>query len=293
MISRGTIIAGLLVLELAIICEAVIAVQGGGQPFHHSVAQAATGGRLAEGGEHRVFDGGAHPALTVDIGYADLTIVARAGSQIDVALSRSHGLFQAREPIEAEKDGDTVRITATDEPGWTVGDSRMVTVLVPADTQVTVVKGGDIKASGLRAASSFNSVGDGTVTVEDYNAPSLHATSNGRISLVEVVAARLDATSGDGRVEGSGLQVRNGSIESDGRVTLGFASGTDTVINAETDDGKVSASGFAAGASSVTSKGDSDNSDDDASSQTVRVGAGDGRLDVHTSDGNIRLTQEG
>jgi hypothetical protein len=290
MISRGTIIAGLLVLELAIICEAVIAVQGGGQPFHHSVAQAATGGRLAEGGAHQIFDAGVHPALTVDIGYADLTIVAHEGSQIDVSLSRSHGLFQAREPIEAQKDGDTVRITAADDAGWTVGDSRMVTVLVPPDTQVNVVKGGDIKATGLRAESSFNSVGDGTVTVEDYNAPSLHATSDGRISLSDVVATRLDATSDDSRIEGSGLQVRNGSIEADGRVTLGFASGTDTVINADTDDGKVSDSGFAAGASMATSK---NNGDDDASSETVRAGAGEGTLDVHTSDGNIHLTQEG
>ncbi|MBD5654583.1 MAG: DUF4097 family beta strand repeat protein, partial [Candidatus Eremiobacteraeota bacterium] len=117
------------------------------------------------------------------------------------------------------------------------------------------------------------------------------ASSDGRILLQQIVAARLDATSSDGHVEASALNVRDGSIESDGHVTLGFASGADTMVNAETSDGKVNVSGFTA-ASPFEPQRSSDD-DNDSASQTVRVGAGEGHLSVHANDGNINLTQEG
>jgi DUF4097 and DUF4098 domain-containing protein YvlB len=107
------------------------------------------------------------------------------------------------------------------------------------------------------------------------------------------VATRIDASSDDGRVEGTGLQVHDGTIESsNGRVTLGFAPGTDTVVNAETSNGSVRVSGFASSAVPATHSSDDDD-DDTPSARTVRIGAGTGRLDVHSSDGNITLNQEG
>jgi len=107
----------------------------------------------------------------------------------------------------------------------------------------------------------------------------------------QIVATRIDATSSDGRVVGTGLQVRDGTVESDDSVTLGFAAGSDTLVNAQTDDGKVRLSGFDASKAGTEHK--SDDGDDDSASQTVRVGAGDGHFDVHSSDGNINLAQEG
>jgi len=217
MIPRGTIIAALLVVELAISGEAVVALHGGQSA--PSSAQRADGGasglRLAEGGPHQIFDAGAHPVLTVDIGNADLTILASKVSQMDVSVSAStaYGILRATAPITARKDGETIRI-ATTRDRWSMGDDRMVTVLVPPETQVTVVNAGDIKANGLRADGSFNSIGNGSVTVGDYDAPALHvAASNGHIFLHQIVASSLDATSSNGRVEGTGLQVRDGSVD--------------------------------------------------------------------------------
>jgi hypothetical protein len=295
MISRGTIIAGLVVLELAVLGEIGVALHGGQAPpwsTQRTDAETASFPHLVEGGPHKTFATGGHPAVTVDIGYADLTIVTGNVSQIDVALSRSRdvGFLRSRAPITAREDGETIRIAATDEPGWSTGDDRMLTVVVPPETQVTVVNAGDIRANGLRAESSFNSNGNGSVTIKDYDAPALHVTaSNGPISLHEIVAARLDATSGNDSIEGFGLQVRGGSVEASDRITLGFALGADTLVSAHTNDGKVNVSGFSAAASVHKSSGDNS---DDSSTESVRVGAGDGRLDVHTSDGNINLTQE-
>jgi len=295
MISRGTIIAALFVVELAIIGEAFIAIRGDrAAPFGPSVeAQALSGPHLVEDGPHEIFDAGAHPALTVDIGYADLTILTGKSSQIDVSLSgdTEFGMFRTKAPIAARQDGDTIRIATTSGHRWSMGDDRMVTVLVPPETRVTVVNAGDIRASGLRAEASFTSIGRGSVTVDDYDAPALQvSSSDGPIVLRRIVAPRLDATSSNDRVDGTALQVRDGTIESDGRVTLGFATGADTMVTAKTSDGKINVSGFSSDASGHPSSADDD---EDASSQTVRVGPGDGRLDVHASDGNITLAQEG
>jgi len=298
MISRGTLIAGLIVVELAILGEIVVAIQGGGQPAPPYVwrtdAEAAPGSQLIDGGPHQTFAAGAHPELTVDIGYADLTIVAANVPRIDISVSRGGELrfLRSTAPIAAQNDGDTISITTSGGRRWSTGDDRMVTVLVPPETKVTVINAGDIKAKGLRAEASFNSIGSGDVTIEDYDAPALSvATSNGRITLREVVATHLDATSRNDRVDAAGLRVRDGKVESDDHVNLGFATGSDALVNAETDDGKVYVSGLSAAAWVVTGKSNG-GSDDDSSSQTVRVGAGDGRFYVHTSDGNINLNSE-
>jgi hypothetical protein len=162
-----------------------------------------------------------------------------------------------------------------------------VTVLVPPNTAVTVVKAGDIKADGLRAEASFNSVGEGSITIDDFDGPALRASSKGPVTLHQIVTPHLDATSRDDAVEASALHVRDGSIESDDSVTLGFVAGSDTVVSAVTKDGKVNVSGFGADAA-----GD-ETTHDDSASQNVRVGDGSGHLYVHSNDGNIDITQQG
>jgi hypothetical protein len=287
--ARGTIIAALCVLELAILGEAGVATRGDALtqsraslpglpalPQHRAAAIAND--------SHQHFAVGAQPALTVDIGYADLTIVTGDAAQIDVDVrdSRDFGPFRARGPITASKTGDEVRIAAEHQRRWSMGDDRMVRVVVPPGTRVTVLSAGDITASGLRADASFRSVGNGTIAIDDYDARVLHvASSDGRIALHGVAAARLDATSTGSRIEATGLRVRDGEIRSDERISLGFAAGSDTLVTANAGDGNVDLSGF-----------DGSNAEDDASSRTVRVGAGNGRLDVHANDATIRLVRE-
>jgi DUF4097 and DUF4098 domain-containing protein YvlB len=121
------------------------------------------------------------------------------------------------------------------------------------------------------------------------------------LTLHDIVAPRFEATSSNGRVEGTALAVRDGRVESsNGRVTLGFSPRTDSTVTAATSNGKISldgltaTSGAAATSSAKTSSDDDDDDDDDSpQSQTVRIGAGSGRLDVHASNGNIKLSQEG
>ncbi len=295
MISRGTILAAILVAELAIVGTAIEAVRGDqiGPSFAPpAFAQLTHGSHLIEGGPHQIFDVGPHPSLSVDIGYADLTILSGKATQIDVSVSpsRDYGLFRSKAPITALADGQTVRIGKGSEHGFSTGDNRMVTIVVPEGTKVTVHHAGDIRANGLRAEASFTSLGNGFIRIEDYDGPILRlSATRGPVIMHEVAAERLDASARNDRVEGTALRVHDGSIESGDRVTLGFTSGTNTVVNADTDDGKITATGFDAGASVA---GTRKNDDDDSSTQTVRVGTGNGSLDVHTSDGSIHLVQE-
>jgi hypothetical protein len=304
MIPRGPLIVVLIVIELAILGGMVRAVRGGSpgpSVVEHADAPQAprVPGQFIEGGPHKTFETGAHPALIVDIGYADLTILARPGSQMDAGVSKSEmfGVFRATAPIAAQQDGSTLRIVKTHDDAFSIGDDRMVTVLVPPGTNVTVVNAGDIKVTGLRGNASIKGVGEGSVTVDDYDAPMLHVeTSNGHIYLHHVVAARLDADTSNGAIEGTGLQVHDGSVvTSNDHVSLGFAAGTDTLVNAETSNGTVRTAGFPASSATVGhgDAGDGDDDGDGPTSQTVRIGAGTGRLDVHSSNGDIDLSQEG
>ena len=294
-ISRNTIIAALVVIELAIVGEAVVAVRGG-QPTPLALRSDAGGiyaGRLTEDGPHRLFRTGARPALNVDIGYADLTIITGASAQVDVSVSasRDFGMFRSQGAITATEESGVIRVASNESRRWSTGDDRMVTVVVPRDTRVTVINAGDVKATGLRAEASFKSVGQGSITIEDFVAPALELTSSGPITMRRVAAARLDVTSKNDRIDGTSLQVRDGSIQADDALRLGFTSDSDSLISATTDGGKIRASGFT-GVAGASSAHPSAPANDDSSAQTVRIGAGTGRLDVHSNDGNIALFAE-
>jgi hypothetical protein len=311
MIPRGPLIVALIVVEIAILGGMVRAVSGGpsfpamtvtlpmapAAPAAPAGPFVATRDAFVESGPHKFFAAGPHPALYVDIGYADLTILAGSTAQIDASVSKStdFGPLRATAPITGRQSGDTVRIETRQSDGFSIGDNRMVTVLVPPGTSVNVLRAGDIRVTGMRGDASIKSVGNGHVTIDDYNAPTLRLeTSNGDISLNGVITGNLNVTTSNGSIDGTELQVRDGSVvTSNDSIRLGFAAGTNTVVTAETSNGSVHLFGFPAGTQAATHRSSDDDDDDDGASQTVRIGAGTGRLDVQASNGNIDLSQAG
>lgn len=268
MTNRSLILASIVTLEVLVVAGMVAAIRGGEvAKWVAPSTQAAVidGDRLVEGGDHRTFEAGAHPVLTVDIGYADLTIRAGEPGRFDASLSSGRTLsLGPAATIVARKDGDGLRIEKTSGAVLSAGDMRRVTVLVPPETRVEVGEAGEIEAYGLRGEASFNSVGNGKIRVEDFNAPRLHVeTSDGRIVLTDITTPHIEAIAKDGRIEGSVLSLRDGNIESDdGRIQLGFAPGADTLVSADGSDGSV---------------------------RTFKFGAGSGRLSVHADDGSVSI----
>jgi len=234
-----------------------------GSASQTAVAETGFGAHLVEDGPHRHFAVGAHPVLIVDIGYADLTIVVSKTVQIDASLraSSDYGPFRSRAPIAARKDGATIHVTSDDQNRLSSGDDRMVTIVVPSATQVTVVSAGDIKAADLRAETSIESVGTGSVTLEDFraNAPCLNRERRHR--------------PGSNFIRS--LLVRDGRVQTRDRITLRFAPGTNTLVSATTRDGSVSVSGNAG-----------------PPSRQLRLGTGGGHLDVLSRSGDINLDED-
>jgi hypothetical protein len=311
MVQRPTLIAVLIGVEVAIVAGMFGAVRGGWGPSPFVFSGAGVPGT----GRDWTFAAGPHPAVTVAIGHADLTIETRPGPQIAVTVVPGVEIHSSG-PISARDDGGTIRVTAADAGGAShfYVDDRNVHVIVPPETRVIVEQAGDIDAGGLRAAASFESShgditirdfrgplsatsSDGRLEVSDADCPTLHvAASNGRVTLTRVAAAQIDATSSNGRVEGSALRLRDGRVSSsNGRVSLGFAGGADTTVSAASSNGRVHVSGFSEAPVTSAKRGDDDDVDDSGSSAAtmVRVGAGGGRLNVHASNGSIDLNQEG
>lgn len=300
MIQRGTLIAVLVGVEVALVAMMAQAISPGSQGTAHDAAMRNFHGPTGHGAAAYTFTAGAHPEVTVDIGYADLTVYRRnePGIAVDITASGWHGFGSSAPEISAKQDGAGVSVIAAESPGWTWGDDRMVTIAVPPGTRLNVQNAGNIKATGLRERATFKSVGNGAIVIEDFNGPALTvATSNGRVTLHNIIAPQLDAESSNGRVEGTALQVRDGRIDSsNGRVTLGFMPGTDTTVTAATSNGHINVSGFTVVPAKVvkhSADDDGDDDDDSPNAKTIRVGAGSGRLDVHTSNGSIYLNQEG
>jgi Putative adhesin len=311
MVPRATLIAVLVGVEVALVVAMAGAIRGGSLPATFGFPDRPAG--MRDAAPQWSFAVGPDPAVTIDIGHADLTIETQAGSHIAVAIVpgveiRSSG------PITARDDGGTIHITAADGSGPSsfYMDDRNVHVIVPPATRVVVESAGDIIAGGLRAAASFDSPhgfitvrdfrgeltatsADGHVEISNADCTSLHVvSSNGRVVLRQVAAAHIDASSFNGRVDGTGLQLRDGRVSSsNGRVSLGFTPNADTIVSAASSNGRVHLSGVTAVPGNQANTGDNEDDGDASSATRVRIGSGSGRLDVRASNGNIDLNQEG
>jgi hypothetical protein len=106
---------------------------------------------------------------------------------------------------------------------------------------------------------------------------------DGRVDLVDVRTAFLTVKTDDGHIEGTAIVARDGTIHADdGNVALSFGPGTNLTVGVTTD-----AAVTAAPPLQMVRAGDSDGE------REIRIGAGDGRLDIKTDDGSVSLAAAG
>jgi hypothetical protein len=322
MVPRATLIAVLIGVEVALLVGMVNAVQGRGMswfPVGMTAPDTAAGPQSGRRPRAYQFPAGAHPLVIVDAAGVDVVVETQAIPRINVVMheERSGPFTGTPQEISARDEGGTIHVTSDDVQQTHVFGREKLTlqIVAPPNTRITVTDAGDITLAGFRAATSLDSRdgaidvhdfrgdltasnSDGRIDVTDADCSTLQVSaSNGRLVLTHVNAAQVDASSSNGRVIGTAVQLRDGRVSSsNGRVSLGFAAGADTTVTAATSNGRINVSGFADGPASLVKTGgdDSDSDDDDApAAKTIRVGAGSGRLDVHTSNGSIDLSQEG
>jgi Putative adhesin len=320
MVPRSTLIAVLVGVEIALVVSMVNAVRGRGFTWFGPgvpMAQAGTSDTNTPRKPRTYqFPAGPNPAVVVDAAGVDVVLETRAVPQISVVMreQRTGPFFGKAQEITARDDGGTVHVTSDDVQQTHVFGSETLTlhIAAPANTRISVSDAGAITLAGFRAATSLDSrsgavdvrdfrgdltatTSQGRVDVSDADCSTLHvSSSDGRVVLRRVNAAQIDASSSNGRLEGSGLQLRDGTIAtSNGRVSLGFTRGTDATVTAGTSNGRVNVSGLEAMPAKYVRHGGDDSDDDSSAAKTVRIGTGSGKLDVHTSNGSIDLNQEG
>ena len=325
MVPRSRLIAVLIGVEIVLVLAMIDALRGGslhvftGGPLADLMPAAphfggnAAGTEAARGQRRFTFATSANPDVTVDAGDTDVTIVAQPENRVDDAVHHEVAGIAggSTSPVIARADGDRIHISGGHGLRWLVFgyEHSSVQIGVPAGARVTVAHAGSITASGLRNAASFTA-DNGTIRVSDFQgaltasssngrievasatSPTLHVeSSNGRIVLRDVIATHVDLSSSNGRIDGTGLRFHDGSVSGqNGRVALSFVHGTDATIVAESSNGHVNVAGASVQGGIASNDRDDDDKD---SSTTVRIGAGTGRLDVHSSNGSIDLTQEG
>lgn len=322
MVPRATLIAVLIGVEVAILVAMVNAVQGRGISWYPAAMTAPDTVAGPQAGHRQrtyQFPAGAHPAVVVNAAGVDVVVETAAVPQIRVVMheERTGPFFGKPQEISANDEGGTIHVTSDDVQQTHVFGHEQLTLQIsaPPNTRISVTDAGDITLTGFRAATSLDSrdgaievrdfrgdlsasSSDGHINVSDADCPTLQVSaSNGRLVLTHVSAARIDASSSNGKIVGTALQLRDGRLSSsNGRVSLGFAAGTDSTVTAATSNGHINVNGFVAAPAAFVKPGGTDSSSDDddtPSAKTVRVGAGSGRLDVHTSNGSIDLSQEG
>jgi hypothetical protein len=312
MISRSTVLGGLIVVELAIVGAAASALTGGGMsPYHgaHNVefgtpfgglhdARTATGSTALD----RTFVTGPAPRVVVDVGDVHVTVEAAGSPSVHVVETvLARGFISGKpEAVVAEQTPDGIRVHSTGDGSLHVmfGEfNHELHLIVPAAARLELATGGRIDAAGLRAKLIAHS-SDGSIHVRDHQADLDASTDSGRVELVDVQGKAIDASTRDGRIYltrvgadrltahsdsgrivGNGIRAVDGSLTTaDGRVIVSFTAGSDATAQVHTDDGEVRVAGFSS-------------TDSGASKRTVRLGSGRGRFEISTASGPITITQ--
>jgi Putative adhesin len=305
MISRSTVIGGLIVVELAIAGAAVglFANPVVAPPlfFGHPAApaEAAAPANVL----NKSFLAGPAPRVVITMPSIPVTVeVGNAPTvQVKETLVRRGWVAGTPSRLAAEQTPDGVRIHNLD-----VGEvsavffgvfEHSVHVTVPPGAHVELTTEDTITVRGLRAKLVAHTH-DGRINVTDHQGDLDVATDSGRIYLTDVQGAAIDAVSHDGRIYltrvgadrlavhsdsgriiGAGIRALDGGLTTaDGRIEVSITASSDATASVRAHDGRISVSGFP-----YTSDGDDRG--------TARFGAGRGHFDISTANGHVTITQ--
>lgn len=266
--SRSSIVAALVVVEVAIVAVALYAI-GVGRP-----------GTVMGGMQHYNFAGKSFPALAT--GYAPHVTIDDPQSRVEVKTS-SDGTVHVTDltnvqglrfpsdsgipPLTVSRTADGVAISRPPHHEFfLMGMSEeRIEVEVPAASRLEIghCEGADV--TGLTGGVFVRSQ-DGHIALDD-------------------VKGTVDVHSDDGPIRAHGLALTGSNTMStdDGRIELGFVPGADLNVEVATDDGHITVDGNRVGR----------DNDGDTAHYTMRLGNGSGSLHATSRDGSIHITTNG
>lgn len=296
--SRAGLISLLIAVEVVIAGLALYTLRGAGF--------------ASAGGFHEVdysapsiapISAGDTPVVTVDDIDSHVVVTPSSDGMIHVSdRTQVHGfIFGAdhAQALQVTRTPGGVRMYRP-EGHFVLGDTTTrVELSVPPMTQLKIARSGGDDISGLQNGIDVVSQ-DGHITLADMKGDIKAHSDDGRITLNNVSANQIDATTSDGRIYASEIAMTGGSpramlhsdsgslhisgafpagsyafTTSDGRIELTLLQGSDASVDASTADGHVVVDGR------------------DLAGQPIRVGNGTAAMRVRSEDGSVHITTNG
>jgi Toastrack DUF4097 len=296
--SRAGLISLLIAVEVVIAGLALYSLRGAGF--------------ASAGGFHGV-EYTAPPIAPISAGYAPVVTVDDIDSRVVVTPSNDglvhvtdrtqvHGFIfgsDHAQVLQVTRSLDGVRIYRP-EGHFVLGDTTTrIELAVPPMTHLKIARSGGDDISGLQNGADVVSQ-DGHITLEGVKGDIKAHSDDGRVTLTNVSANQIDATSNDGRIYATQIEMTgpspratlhsdSGSMRisgsfpagnysfttADGRIELSLLAGSDASVEASTGDGRVVVDGG------------------DLAGQPIRVGAGSATMRVRSEDGSVHIITNG
>ncbi len=289
--SRTSLFAILVAAEVAILGFAVYSIRG-----------AVSGDAFAGGGTSAAFvaktfapiAAGNAPRITIDDPNSGVTIGVSDDGLVHVKDDTYFSGATLRSPhaypqLVVTRDFNGVHISRPEyHEGWSMfigfSNSRQhFEVQVPAGADVVVDECDNAEVSDLKNGVTVKAL-DGRVELARIEGPIIAHTDDGHIAADDVTSPSLDLSSNDGWIELRNFTALAGGkydvATHDGHIKVGFARGSNTTVDASTNDGSLRVDG-------IRQHGD------DSAQQTIRVGSGASAMRVHSDDGSITITTNG
>jgi len=296
--SRTGLIALLIAVEVVIAGVALYTLRGAG---------------FASAGGFHAVDYSAPPIAPISVGVAPVVTVDDIDSRIVVTPSNDgmvhvtdrtevHGLIFGSEHAQALQVTRTLDGVRVYRPAghFTLGDTtNRVEISVPPMTQLKISRSGGDDISGLQNGIDVVSQ-DGHITLDDVKGDIKAHSDDGRVELSNISSNSIDASTNDGHVYATQLQMTGASPRAtlhsdsgsmrisgtfpagsyafttgDGRIELSLLQGSDANVDASTGDGHVVVDGR------------------DQAGQPIRVGAGSAAMRLRSEDGSVHITTNG
>lgn len=302
--SRASLVAMLVAVEIAIVGIALYTVRGMGIAHVHAVDFVAK--------TFTPLEAGSSPRIEIDDPDSGVYVTASSDGLVHVRdLTSTHGAFfgsrSSIPQLDVKRTSDGVSISraamgAHFDFWWS---ERRIEVEIPSGSRLEIARCSGAHVTGVEGGVAVASQ-DGRITLTDLRGSiqaksddgSITATrvrgdnlvlqsADGRLRLEDVSASSLDAQTKDGSIEAHGLAIAAGAQHAvlhtgDGSIRVALASGADLTVDASTGDGHIDVDGNTAS-----------NGDSDSAQRTVRVGNGSGSLQLSSGDGSIHLTTNG
>jgi len=297
--SRASVVAMLVAVEIAIVGIALYAVHGMDR-VHAAEFTARTVAPV---------EAGTSPHIAIDDVDSRIDVSVSNDGLVHVKdLTNLHGAFFggsgtiAQLAVDRTADGVSISRPQRGTFHFEFGDfERSIEVEVPAGSRLDIARCAGARIAGIEGGIAVHSQ-DGRITLTDVSGSieartddgSIYATrvrgndvalasADGRLILDDISAASLDAQTKDGRIEAKGLAISGGAQHAvlhtdDGSIRVALAPGADLTVVATTGDGDVDVDG---------------NSSDDATHRTIRLGNGSGSLQLTSADGSIHILTNG